>query len=121
MAHIRELQREVESAFAFVPDVDVYDVDDAFIVRVDLPGVRQEDLDVVTEDGLLVIKGTRVTEAPEGKAVYAERLGGQFVRTIEVPGRAERGQRQGDALPWGARNRRVQEHGGRRRKGHRRR
>ncbi len=86
---IRELQREVESGFAFVPDVDVYDTGATFIVRVDLAGVRSEDLDVAIEGGLLAIKGNRIADEPKGHVVYSERRAGRFARTIELPGRIE--------------------------------
>lgn len=41
------------------PRVDIYETETEFIVNAEIPGVRQEDLNIKVEGNLLVIKGHR--------------------------------------------------------------
>ncbi|HET6789138.1 MAG TPA: Hsp20/alpha crystallin family protein, partial [Aquabacterium sp.] len=44
---------------AWAPAVDISERKDAYLVTVELPGLKPEDLDITMEDGLLTIKGER--------------------------------------------------------------
>ena len=78
----------------WLPAVDTYETEDAFVVEADLPGVHQENIDVNFEQGTLTISGRRASTLPaveQGKGaqklrVYAaERLSGAFSRSIRLP------------------------------------
>ena len=81
-------QRLWESRYGhWVPDVDVFRRQGKLVVRVDLPGVRREDIDVSVEDDALVISGRREEdrEAKEEDYYRFERPMGRFHRTISIP------------------------------------
>lgn len=74
------------------PVVDLFDVGGVFVVRVDLPGTKSEDLAVTIEDGLLKIEGQRAAEGPGGDAyLCCERPTGGFVRALRLPGGVDGG------------------------------
>ena len=78
----------------WLPAVDTYETEDAFVVEADLPGVHQENIDLNFEQGTLTISGRRASTLPAqepGKGgqklrVYAaERLSGAFSRSVRLP------------------------------------
>lgn len=75
----------------WLPPVDTYETEQAFVIEADLPGVQQEHIDVHFEQGTLTIGGRRAPTLPEpretGKMrVYSsERLSGAFSRSIRLP------------------------------------
>lgn len=75
------------SSVDFVPRMDVYEKDGKLTVRADLPGMRQEDVKVNVEDGVLTISGERSHEHEHEKGgVYrCEREYGSFRRSIALP------------------------------------
>ena len=71
-----------------LPRVDISDTDKEYVVEADLPGVKEEDLDIsVSKDGLLIIKGKRESFDEQKKRNYyrMERSYGSFERTIALP------------------------------------
>lgn len=73
---------EVASGY---PHVDVAELEDRFVLTVELPGVAREDLNVEFEDGVLRISGERKAEMPkEGKYLHSERFFGKFLRTFAI-------------------------------------
>lgn len=88
----RELTRGAEEAGGFVPRFDVKESKDAFEFRADLPGVKEEDLDVSLAGNRLTISGKREAEKKdEGETYYTyERNYGSFSRTFTLPDEADR-------------------------------
>ncbi len=72
---------------AWLPAVDVFDSREAVVVKVDLPGVRPEDVDVRLEENVLTLRGERKPEAaPEEEEFYrVERPVGRFERIVTLP------------------------------------
>jgi HSP20 family protein len=68
----------------FAPLLDVRESDEEYLVMVDLPGVKSEDVSVEVQDQVLSISGTRVP-VETGEAQLAERPYGSFVRTLTLP------------------------------------
>ena len=68
----------------WVPTLDVRETDDEYLVMVDLPGVKPDDVTVELEDQLLTISGTRVP-VETGEAQRLERFYGAFERTLTLP------------------------------------
>jgi HSP20 family protein len=70
-----------------LPALDVQENKDNFTVRVELPGLRREDIEVSLEDGTLTISGERKAETPaEGTEVLRqERFFGKFSRALNLP------------------------------------
>ncbi|MCF6346451.1 MAG: Hsp20/alpha crystallin family protein [Thiomicrorhabdus sp.] len=46
----------------WMPVVDIYETDDDFIVKAELPGVEKDDVHVHLENGILTIRGEKKTE-----------------------------------------------------------
>jgi HSP20 family protein len=71
----------------FVPRFDVKETQDAYVINADLPGVKDEELNVSLNGNLLSISGTREEEhREEGESYYAmERSHGSFARSFTMP------------------------------------
>ena len=71
----------------WAPALDVQEDKDTFNVRVELPGLKREDIDVSLQDGALVISGERKSEKiEEGVSVHRqERYYGKFQRALTLP------------------------------------
>jgi HSP20 family protein len=74
-----------------VPRTEVIQQPDALLVRVDLPGLAPDEIDVTVEDGLLTIAGERRQEdVQEGEGfIRSELTYGTFLRTIPLPDGAD--------------------------------
>lgn len=68
----------------FTPLLDVHETDDEYVVWVDLPGVKSEDVSIELNDNVLSISGSRVPVA-SGEARLGERPYGSFVRSLTLP------------------------------------
>lgn len=68
------------------PSVDIEDLEDAYLVHADLPGVDPKDTDIQVANGVLTIKGERESkkETKVGKMVHIERSKGTFCRQITL-------------------------------------
>jgi HSP20 family protein len=71
----------------FVPRFDVKEIKDAYVINADLPGVKDEELNVSLSGNLLTISGKREEEhREEGESYYAmERSHGSFARSFTMP------------------------------------
>jgi HSP20 family protein len=89
---LANLQDELDRLFeapltAWAPALDVHEDKDSFNVRVELPGMKREDIEVALHDGALVISGERQAETvKEGTEVHRqERYYGKFSRALTLP------------------------------------
>lgn len=83
-----ELGLQPETApSSFVPAVDVYEDAQKVVVKLEVPGIRQEDLSIRLENQILTVKGERKFEEEARKANFhrIERSYGSFTRTFTVP------------------------------------
>ena len=71
----------------WAPKVDVVTKDHELITRVDLPGMKKEDVHVEVEDGFLTLSGERKKETKEEKDNFyrEEREYGSFCRSVPLP------------------------------------
>ena len=71
----------------WMPRVDIMETDDSFIIKMDLPEVKKEDVKVAIDDGVLSISGERHQEKEEKGKKYqlVERSYGSFRRSFSVP------------------------------------
>jgi HSP20 family protein len=72
---------------AFVPAVDVYEDAQKVVLKLDVPGIEEKDLDVRVENNTLTVKGERkfVKEEKEENFHRIERSYGSFFRTFTLP------------------------------------
>jgi HSP20 family protein len=69
------------------PEIDVFEKDNRLITKIDLPGVKKEDVKVEVTDGHLAISGERKAETEEKKENFyrCEREYGSFYRAVPLP------------------------------------
>jgi HSP20 family protein len=72
---------------AWMPPVEAFERDHCLTVRVELPGMKREEIDVTFTEGGLTIEGERKLENEEKKNEWYrnERTYGRFVRTVPLP------------------------------------
>lgn len=72
---------------AWVPPVEAFERDRRLTVRVELPGMKKEEIGVTFTGEALTIEGERKLENEEKKNEWhrTERTYGRFVRTVAVP------------------------------------
>ena len=65
------LARPTEGGYEFMPLADVIEREKEYLIKVDLPDVRKEDVKVLFDDGVLTIKGERKVEKEvKGETVH---------------------------------------------------
>ena len=68
------------------PPTDQYETEEAYVVRVEIAGMREDDFEVSIENDVLQIAGTR-PDAPERRAYHQMEIRfGKFVTALGLPG-----------------------------------
>jgi HSP20 family protein len=69
------------------PAVDVYEEDNAIVIKAELPGIDKKDIEVELNDGVLTLKGERnyENEVKEDNYYRKERAYGKFHRAFTLP------------------------------------
>jgi len=83
-----ELDRLFESPLqAWAPALDVQEDREGFTIRVEVPGMKREDIEVSLQNGALVISGERKAEAlkEDAEVHRQERYFGRFSRALTLP------------------------------------
>jgi len=70
-----------------IPAVDIYEDAQRLVLKLEIPGIPQEDLDIRVENQTLTVKGERKFEAEEKEENFhrIERRFGSFVRSFTLP------------------------------------
>ena len=76
-----------ESGGTWTPAVDIYERGEDLVFRVEVPGVKKEDLEISVENGVLQLKGQRKREQEyqDENAYRIERSYGTFTRSFSLP------------------------------------
>ena len=71
----------------WMPAMDLVEDDDAFVLRADLPGMRQQDVSIEFDDSTLTVSGERKAEHESQEAGFhrVERSFGAFSRSLTLP------------------------------------
>ena len=85
MPMLREYEKELEAGW--VPAADIVELEKEFLIKLDLPDVKREDVQVHAEEGDIVIKGVRKFErdVKDVKLVRREIFYGEFERVFTLP------------------------------------
>jgi HSP20 family protein len=77
----------LRDTIGWTPAVDVKETDDEYVFKVELPGLKRENITIAWEKDVLTIRGEKVREekADEGKLHLYERAWGEFLRTFTFP------------------------------------
>ena len=79
--------QETLAATNFIPAVDIYEDEQKLVLKLEVPGVKQEYLDVRLENQMLTVKGERKFESEEKQENFhrVERRFGTFARSFTLP------------------------------------
>jgi HSP20 family protein len=71
----------------WIPAMDLVETQDDFVLRADLPGLTESDVNIELEDNVLTVSGERKAEHEERKEGYyrVERASGIFSRSLTLP------------------------------------
>jgi HSP20 family protein len=83
LEEIIRVHNSAEVGGSWVPPVDVLDAGREYIIFLDAPGVKPEDLELLEEGNSVTIAGVR--HSPQASYVLRERQDGQFKRTLVLP------------------------------------
>lgn len=95
-----DIQREFDRLFGdigkdfgmfrkdWAPAVDLSETDDAYLIEADVPGIKQQDIQLEVDGQIVTIKGERKEEVEQDEDRYhrVERHSGAFRRAIRIPG-----------------------------------
>ena len=83
----RPMLRRATMERGWMPVVDVFEKEDKFVVKAELPGMKEEDIDVSVVGDTLTIRGEKKTETEVNEEDYyrCERSYGSFYRSILLP------------------------------------
>jgi HSP20 family protein len=82
-----EIWRGQERLGALVPAFDVWENKDAYLFKADVPGFREQDIDINVTSNRLTISGKREAEQVSETDTYycSERSAGTFTRSFTLP------------------------------------
>jgi HSP20 family protein len=82
-----EGETETLASGNFVPAVDVYEDAHKLVLKLEVPGIRREDLNLNVEGRILTVKGERKFQNEEKEENFhrIERSYGSFVRSFTLP------------------------------------
>lgn len=85
--------QESLAAGNFTPPVDVYEDEQKLLIKLEVPGIQQSDLDLRVENQTLSVRGERKFELEEKEENFhrIERRFGSFVRTFTLPASVDTG------------------------------
>jgi len=71
----------------WIPAMDLLETQDDFVLKADLPGLSESDVNIELEDNVLTISGERKSEHEDRKEGYyrVERAWGSFSRSLTLP------------------------------------
>ena len=77
----------------WAPAIDVVEKEDKFLVKVELPGVKEEDVNVAVAGSTLTIEGEKKAESEVKRKgyYYSETSYGSFSRSITIPSTIDTG------------------------------
>jgi HSP20 family protein len=82
---------ESTTSGSWVPALDVFETEDKFVVKVELPGLKPDEVDVSVEDSTLTIRGERkfYEDVSDDSFHRVERRYGAFQRSLTLPQTAD--------------------------------
>jgi len=75
------------STAAFVPPVDIYEDEHKIVLKLEVPGMKENELDIQLENNVLTVRGERRFEKEEKEQNFhrIERRYGSFYRSFTIP------------------------------------
>jgi|SRR4029453_3679058 HSP20 family protein len=75
------------TARRWIPAMDLVETEDHLVLRGDLPGMTEDDVDIEIKDNVLTVSGERKSESEDRREGYhrVERSFGSFSRSLTLP------------------------------------
>ena len=85
---------EALTSTALAPPVDIYEDEHNIILKIDVPGIDEKDIDVSVQNNTLTVHGERKIEKEEKEENFrrVERQYGEFTRSFTLPSSVDPGQ-----------------------------
>lgn len=82
-----EREQDALLATSFAPPVDIYEDGHSYVLKLEVPGIEEKDIDVRLENNTLTISGERKFEKEEKEENFrrVERRYGAFTRAFTLP------------------------------------
>jgi HSP20 family protein len=86
-------REELMTSGTFVPPVDIYEDEHAIILKLEVPGLEEKDIEVQLENSTLTVRGERKFEKEEKEENFhrIERRYGAFARSFTLPNTVDTG------------------------------
>ncbi len=86
-ARLVDKEEEPMIAGKWTPVADILETKDAYIIRAELPGIEEKDINIEIENGILTLKGERKVESKTEEKDFRriERMYGTFFRSFTLP------------------------------------
>lgn len=99
----RDLEREVDRLLHGVgrtfegvrsgrpyPPINIYDLDDEYLLTAELPGTRADNFELSVANGMLTLRGGRRADgAPDDRYRRSERVHSEWERSVTIPARVQ--------------------------------
>lgn len=76
---------QVQQGLGSAPALEVHQSQDKVEITAELPGVKEEDIELMVEDGVLTLRGEKRSTRKDEERGYSERSYGRFERSITLP------------------------------------
>src|SRR5579859_7607042 len=98
-AYSPEEPEEALTTTSFAPPVDIYEDEHNITLKLEVPGIEENDIDVSIDNNTLIVQGERKIEKEEREENFrrVERQYGSFTRTFTLPNSVDPGQEIGRA------------------------
>jgi HSP20 family protein len=83
--HTRQSNETDETGLCRVPAADIYETPDAYVVKLDLPGVEKEGIALTLDRGELKVQARAADQGHvQGRLLFNEMRGGTFARSFAI-------------------------------------
>ncbi len=89
-----EAPEEALTTTTLAPPVDIYEDEHNIVLKIEVPGIDEKDIDVLIQNSTLIVHGERKIEKEEKEENFrrAERQYGSFTRSFTLPSSVDPGQ-----------------------------
>jgi len=82
----REMKWQESSDVSWAPVTDIYDTDENYVLKMEIPGYSKDDVNVEFKDNILSVSGEKKEELVEDARIFrSERRTGKFARSFKLP------------------------------------
>jgi HSP20 family protein len=68
------------------PQIEVEDAESEYRISAELPGMDEKDVEILVQDGVLILRGEKRSESEDRSRAFSERFYGRFERRLALDG-----------------------------------